>query len=86
MLYFVPSDAGKLVTTIGRYHTIVPPINRIPTPGRPGSRSYSVMAETPLPLLSHDTEHVGGGSSRCDYDHAIDSVTEENYPTGLYTL
>ena len=69
-------DAAKYATTIGRYHTIVPPINRLSS-GRPVSRSYSVMAETPLPQLAGSEEYGPAD------EHAINTVSEENHP-GVY--
>lgn len=62
-------DVTKPVTTIGRYHTIVPPINQ-PQDDRPVTRSNSVMVEEPI-SIQHNLTHD---------DHAISSVSEENDP------
>lgn len=64
----------KPATTIGRYHTIVPPINHQAV--RPASRSNTVMNETEINLK----DEVFFRSDISHEDHAIHSVTEENDP------
>lgn len=67
-------DVVKPVTTIGRYHTIVPPINQL-RDNRPVTRSNSVMVETNIDIESNPTTD----------DHVIHFISEEN-DAGMLTV
>ncbi|XP_067947456.1 UBX domain-containing protein 10-like [Watersipora subatra] len=74
-------DATKTPNTIGRHHTIVPPIKRPVSEGRPIScRSNSIMAETPIPLNLSASDEFNND------DHAISSIKEENDPSSTPRL
>ena len=74
-------DTTKGATTIGRYHTIVPPINRPDSTMRPiSSRSNSIMAETSIHLNLNTSDEYNHD------DHAINSISEENDPSGMISL
>lgn len=66
----------KPLSTIGRYHTIVPPItnaNDVQAQSRPTSRSNTVMSEMNIDYFRHTDEHI------------IHTVTEENNPSKYLT-
>ena len=74
-------DAKKGATTIGRYHTIVPPINRPQSTMRPiSSRPHSIMAEATITLNLRTSDEYNQD------DLAINSISEENDPSGNVNL